>query len=446
MFTISMPIAPRGRRCHQHWRLAFALGFAFLAPIVHAQQALTLDQALRRAQERSRQLVAQEAAATAARDLAIAAGQLPDPTLKVGVNNVPVNGPDAWSLTRDFMTMSSVGVMQEFTRADKRKARTARFEREADAAEAGRAATLAELRRDTATAWLDRYYQERVREVLSAQRDEARLQIEAAEAAYRGGRGSQADVFAARSAVAQIDDRIRQAEQKIVTARTRLARWVGDEADDPLAAPPDLAVIRLDLDRLDAALTDHPQIALMERQEQVARAEADVAQSNKHSDWSLELTYSQRGSAYSNMISLNLSIPLQLDRTNRQDRELAAKLALADQLRAQRDEVSRERRSEVRSWIQQWQGDRERLAFFDSTLIPLAGERTRAALAAYRGGGGTLGAVLEARRMEIDTRLERIRLEMEAGALWAQLENLIPAGQSAATRERMTAVRTTAKE
>ena len=43
--------------------------------------------------------------------------------------------------------------------------------------------------------------------------------------------------------------------------------------------------------------------------------------------------FSQRGSAYSNMVSLNVSIPLQWDQKNRQDREVSARLALAEQLR-----------------------------------------------------------------------------------------------------------------
>ncbi|MFZ8387987.1 TolC family protein, partial [Staphylococcus aureus] len=80
------------------------------------------------------------------------------------------------------------------TRDGKLKARTARFDREADAAEAARSVVRANLQRDTAIAWLDRHYQERLREVLVVQRDEARLQIEASDAAYRGGRGSQADL------------------------------------------------------------------------------------------------------------------------------------------------------------------------------------------------------------------------------------------------------------
>ncbi|MEP6609826.1 MAG: TolC family protein [Burkholderiaceae bacterium] len=410
-------------------RVASLIGVClFLAgSIAHAQPVLTLDQALRLAEDRSRQLVAQDYAAASAREMAVAAAQLPDPTLRAGINDLPINGPDRFSLTRDSFTMRSIGVMQEFTRDDKRKARAARFDREAEAAEAGRTLALVNLQRDTALAWLDTHYQQRVREILVAQRDEARLQIEAADAAYRGGRGSQADVFSARAAVAQIEDRIAQADRQVATARSRLARWVGEAANQPLAAVPNTDAFRLDWARLDDHVSHHPQIEVMLRQEQVARAEAEIAQTNKRSDWSAELMYSQRGPAYSNMISINFSIPWQLDRNKRQDRELAAKLAVIDQMQAQREEATREHVTEVRTWLQQWRSNRDRLARYDDVIIPLAAERTRAALAGYRGSSVPLGAVLEARRMEIDTRLERVRLEMEAAGLWAQLEYLIPA-------------------
>ncbi len=427
MFSVSVHAAPRGSSQRYALALMFALCAAF-ASAVAAPPVLTLDQALRVAQERSRQLVAQDYAATSAREMAVAAAQLPDPTLTAGINNLPINGADRFSLTRDFMTMRSIGVMQQFTRGDKRDARAARFEREAESAESGRTLALANLQRDAALAWLDRYYQERVRALLQTQRDEARLQIEAADAAYRGGRGAQADVFAARTAVAQIEDRISQADRQVATATSRLARWVGEAASQPLAAAPNTEVFSVDWSRLDDHVSHHPQIEVMIKQEQVARAEAEIAQANKRSDWSAELMYSQRGPAFSNMISLNFSIPWQLDRKNRQDRELGAKLALIDQLQAQREEATREHVADARTWLQQWQSNRDRLARYDNSLLPLSAERTRAALAGYRGGGASLGAVLEARRMEIDTRLERVRLEMETAGLWAQLEYLIPAG------------------
>ncbi len=436
MFSISYG-GPPSRGNWRQWTCLLALGLALVSVNGHAQQTLSLDRALQLAQSRSRQLIAQDAATAASREMALAVGQLPDPTLKFGVNNLPINGEDRFSLTQDFMTMRSVGVMQEITRGDKLKARTARFNREAEAAEASRAVALANLRRDTAMAWLDRHYQERMLDVLRVQRTEAGLQIEAADTAYRSGRGTQADVFAARSMVAQIDDRIRQTEKQIGTAKIKLARWVGDDAAQALDALPSLEAVHLDLASLENQLAHHPQIALMAKQEEVARADADVAQNNKRADWSVELMYSQRGPAYSNMVSVNVSIPLQWDQKNRQDRELSAKLAVAEQMRAQREEATREHVADTRIWLQEWQSNRERLAQYDSALIPLAAERTRAAIAAYRGGSGPLTAVLEARRMAIDTHMDRLRLAMETAALWAQLEYLIPAEYQPTSEPRL---------
>ena len=433
---LSAPFSRLPRRHRRLVCLALLCATTFAGVDSHAQQVLTLDQALRVAQARSLQLSAQDSAASASREMAVAAGQLPDPTLKAGINNLPINGPDRFSLTRDFMTMRSVGVAQEITRSDKRRARSARFEREAEAAEAARAVALADLRRDTAKAWLERLYQERVLDLLRTQRAEAALQIEAADAAYRGGRGAQADVFAARSAVALVDDRIRQAEGQVATAKTRLARWVGADADLALGPPPPLTTAPLDPAALQAQLAHQPQIALLRQQEAMARADVDIAQTNKRADWSVELMYNQRGPAYSNMVSVNVSIPLQFDQANRQDREVAAKLAVVEQMRAQREEAARALLADTRSRLQAWRSDRDRLSHYDSTLIPLAAERTLAAIAAYRGGGGALGAVLEARRAEIDSRVDRLRLEMEAAGRWAELEYLLPQGHADAASGR----------
>jgi outer membrane protein TolC len=405
----------------------FLVALSLVGINTHAEGILAFEQAIALSQARSQQLVAQDHATAAARDMAISAGQQPDPTLKLGINNLPIDGPDRFSVTRDFMTMRSVGVMQEFTREDKRLARSRRFEREAQASEASRALALSQLQRTTAMAWLDRYYQERMLALVKAQRDEVRLQIEAAEVAYRGGRGSQADVFSARAAIVQIDDRIDQTTREVATAKTALARWTGGASDTPLGDAPDTDHIHLHQADLESELAAHPDITVMVKQEEMAQANADVARANKQTDWSVELMLSQRGPGYSNMASFNVSVPLQWDQKNRQDQELAAKLSTVEQMRAQREEATRENLAQVTAMLQSWQSGRDRLSRYDSALIPLAAERTRATLSAYRGGSGTLASVLEARRMELDTRIDRLRLEMETARIWAQLNYLIPA-------------------
>src|SRR5207244_8154952 len=74
---------------------------AFTATFARAQGPLTLAEAQRRAVERSRMLAGQDSAVTASREMAVAAGQFPDPVLKLEVNDLPVNGPDRFSLVRD---------------------------------------------------------------------------------------------------------------------------------------------------------------------------------------------------------------------------------------------------------------------------------------------------------------------------------------------------------
>ena len=417
-------------------RRSFALGALALlycsASFAQEANSLTLDDALRIAEERSQELVADDATATAAREMAVEADQAPDPVLKAGLNNVPITGADAYSLTNDFMTMRSIGLSRELTRHDKRDARAARYEREAEAAEAARTVALSDLQRDTAMAWLERYYRERVHEVLLRQRDQAALQIEAADLAYRSALGSQADLFAARASVAEIDDRLAEAVRDSEIAITKLARWIGSEARRPLAQPPPMTNARLTDADLDSELAHHPEIALMLKQEEVARADVDIARAAKRSDWTIEVTYSQRGPDFSNMMSFNVSKPLQWRESQRQDREVAARLATAEKMRAEREEETRSHVADAKALLQAWQANRQRLERYASGLIPLASERTAAATTAYGGGTGTLGAVLDARIAETDARIRYQELELETANLWAELNYLVPAAGHAA--------------
>jgi len=390
------------------------------------EPSLTLAEAQHRAVEHSHQIPAQDAAIAASRDMAVAAGQLPDPMLRFGIDNLPVDGADQFSLTRDFMTQRRIGLSQEFTRSEKRQLRAQRYELEAEKTLAEKTATIASIQRETALAWLDRYYAEAMTAAIVEQAGEVTLEVSAAEGAYRAGRGTQADVLAAHSTLVALEDRISEFNRRIATAKTGLARWIGDGADAALEGKPAIDSIGMDTGSLEAELGHHPQIATLSKQADVATIDARIAQADKKADWTVELAYSQRGPAYSNMVSVGVSVPLQWDQKNRQDRELASRLALADQAKAQRDDALRAHVAEVRSMIQEWQNGLERTARYQRQLIPLAKERTKAALGAYLGNKATLTDLLLARRNEIDVRLQALQLELEVARSWAQLNFLFP--------------------
>jgi outer membrane protein TolC len=262
--------------------------------------------------------------------------------------------------------------------------------------------------------------------VMVEQAKEVKLEILAAESAYRAGRGSQADVFAAHGVLAALEDRTSEFNRRIATAKIGLARWIGEGAEAPLEGQPAIDSIRLDTGALDQELGHHPQIAVLSRQIEVAATDARIAQANKAPDWSVELSYALRGPAYSNMVSIGVSVPLQWDQHKRQDRELGSRLAQVEQARALRDDLLRAHIAEVRSMVREWENDRERQARYQAELIPLASERTRAALGAFRGGKASLTDLLLARRSEIDLRIQSLQLELETARLWAQLNFLVP--------------------
>ena len=413
-----------------HRAAAAALVLAFGLPS-WASPPLTLAEALATAVDRSQQIAAQDAVITSAREQGVSAAQLPDPVLKLGVDNLPVNGEDRFSLTNDFMTMRRIGVMQEIPRAEKRQLRAERFERDAQRAQAERQLVLATVQRNTATAWLDRYYTQAMHDLLQRQLEETRLQVQAAETIFGTGRGSQADVFAARAALILLEDRLSQTDRQARGASLMLARWVGTAAERTPSGPPPWQITSLESALSVAHLQHHPDMQVLAAQIETAKTEARLAQANKQADWSVQLMYNQRGPAYSNMISVNLSVPLQWDQKNRQDREVAAKLALLDQARAEREDTVRAHTAEVRAMIAEWENGRERHARYERELLPLVTERTQAALAAYRGAKASVTDVLLARRGEIDVRMQALQLEMDTARLWAQLNFLFPDGDAA---------------
>jgi outer membrane protein TolC len=65
---------------------------------------------------------------------------------------------------------------------------------------------------------------------------------------------------------------------------------------------------------------------------------------------------------------------------------------------------------------------------FDESLLPLSHERTLAALAAYRGGRADLASVLQARRDELDLKLQSLQLIADQARAYAQLLYFLPAG------------------
>ena len=157
---------------------------AALQPYMLEAAPLSLESALQLAVKRSDAARAARAGIQSATEASRAAGRLPDPVLRVGVENLPVTGPDRFSTTRDPMTMKRIGISQEWLPSEKRAARE-RF----------RAGVVIPAEQRTA----------------------------AATAAYRSNQASLLTVFEARHAEVEVQRKLVTLQRELAKTQVRLA-------------------------------------------------------------------------------------------------------------------------------------------------------------------------------------------------------------------------------
>ena len=399
-----------------------------LSPFAARAQDLSLEEALRIGEEHSARLAAQPSAVVSAAEQVGRAAELPDPKLRLGIENLPVTGEDRFRYDRDFMTSRMIGFAQEFPNSDKREARDLRARRMRDVEGSALQAQGTLVRRDTALAWLDVYYAERAGEALQRLAPQFRLQIDSVPSAIARGRQTAAEGYALRQAFEQANDRVIEQERLAARARIVLGSLLGEPASRPLTAAPDTSRLVHGEDHVVAQLEAHPELRVLSQRENLARAEVELARSSRKSDWMLEVGYGQRRPYFDNMLSVTVSFDLPWQTERRQDRDIASRLAEVEQARAMREDARRMHEADVRGWLADFRTAQRRIKRYEEVLIPLARDRGAAALAAYEGARGELSAVLEAERSKTDVELGMIQALAERARAWANLTFLYPAG------------------
>jgi len=389
-----------------------------------------LDEAIERALGDSPQIGAAQASLEGAREVAPSAGRLPDPEVIVGVDNLPVNTSDQFSLTRDFMTMRKVGVMQTFPSGTKRRLQGELAAREIDVAEANLRASRFETAKATAEAWIACATAEQSLKRVRDLRSDLIAQSSASRAALASGRSSSGDALTSEAALARLDGRILELAQRLAMKRAELARWVGQDATRNLGELPWQRELGGAAQTLVQDVGTHPPLAPIVAGLEVARTEVSLARADKRSDWSAELSFAKRGSDYSDMVSLEFRVGLPLFTRHRQNPVIASKLANVRAQEASQEAEIRMHRAELESMLAMWQSGRTRLQHFEKELLPLARDRSRAVLNSYGSGRGDMRSALEALSDEVDLQLEYIELEGDVTRAWTFLHLLHATGAS----------------
>lgn len=387
---------------------------------------LTLDRVVELAAKQAPQVQAgryRQEAAAADRDRA---GRLPDPQLQFGTQNLDMQGAGAFNPNADAMTMRFVGISQDIPSSAERAAEQAKAHANQGAAAADMQEARYRAKRDVATAWVDLWAAQRAETLLMHLLDQNQVAIDVAQARLTGANGTATDVLAARAASVELDNQlevIRGAEQEAYAA---LARWVGPAIGHAtLSAPPDFSQLPVPETRLLQKIDiQAPLLGWMPR---VSIAEADLqrAKASKQPDWSVGFSYGLRAPGLPALGTFQIGMRLPLFADHRENQDIDARHADLEAVRADREDARRAQTELVERSLARWQSLTAQVLRDESILLPLASDRTRTALAAYR-GGGSLDPWLSASSAEISANLTYVNTLAARARAWAELAYLIP--------------------
>ncbi|MRS90131.1 heavy metal RND transporter [Enterobacteriaceae bacterium RIT714] len=404
------------------------LGGVMLVLLSSAAQAesWTLAQTLTVAQRYSAELSASHNEAQALDAMADSATQLPDPKLKFGIENVPVQGSNDQRFTREGMTMQRIGIMQSYVSAEKRERKSQTLQAQARGVIAKSDAIRAALQRDTAQAWLDLALSQQALATAQKLVSETARQQGVQKASVGAGSAAPDSVLALQMTLSAMRDKVTLATRDVQLAQSRLFQLTGQAITDVRGPLPRYQRLPADEKTLQEAIVRHPEVEAAQRESETAKARSAQSAVAAIPDVDVEVFYSHRAEGYDDMAGVMFTVDLPLFQSRRQDKDYAAEVSRTLQAVDQLTLIQREHVAQVQSLVAQYQAAQVMWQRQRDDLLPLQHQRLALLAAQYRSGQSELSALLEARRSVLDTELAANQAEREMARTWAAIQWLIP--------------------
>jgi len=367
------------------------------------------------------------ARATALDERAVAAGQLPDPTMRVGLANYPLS---SGGFSTEGMTQAQLGYRQSFPAGKSRSINTDLFMSKSVAMSSQADARARDVLTNVRRAWLETYYWQQARDIVTESRPFFADLVTVTRSLYSVGRKSQHDVLKADLELSRLDDRLIEIDRRRRQAQAMLSEWLGTQADRPIAAklPAWRQVPAIEL--LRANLSSHPAVLAADATVSAGRAGVRLAEERKKPGWALDLGYGFRegylpsGEPRSDFVSLSVTVDLPFFGKNRQDRNLSAALSERSASEYEKDALVRQLSSQLDAEYAHWSDLNRRVALYESLILNLSESQAQAALLAYQSEAGDFADVMRGYIDDLNTRLDHVRLQVERDQSYAALANL----------------------
>ncbi|MBT8118518.1 MAG: TolC family protein [Gammaproteobacteria bacterium] len=357
-------------------------------------------------------------------DASVADDTLPDPRLRLGAVNVPL---DSFDLEQEQMTQLKVGIRQDFPRGDVLSIKQQQSQYLSRAALSMADDARLKILRDVRETYLNLFYEVSAYQIIRETRQLFSELVKITESNYAAGRVNQQDVILAGLELARLDDRSTKIKAREESNRVRLSQWIGDVAwNDIDNVFPPLPTLPEEID-LNEVIPQHPLIRAESAKVNASKQMTEMARQEYKPGWSLLLDYGYRsgnnpdGSERTDFATAIVSLDVPLFTGNRQDRKVSANEKKISAARYIKDDQLRKLKQmyEKNHYLWQRLHDRERL--YKNSLLTAARNNSKASLKAYQSGVTEFNTLMRAEITELDVRLEDLRVRVDRAVAQANI-------------------------
>ena len=414
------------------WVVAVAAWLALGLPASAANAAelgADLDGLLAFARARNPEVAAMRHEADAAVQRVQPAGALPDPVLRVELENINNYGNDAPpSLLPSKVGDTKYTFMQQIPLWGKRDLR-----RDVASADAQRASALTNAAWNELAAKLKAGY---AQYYLAAGNERITLEVvdllarleQLAQARYASGLVAQQDAIRAQLEKTAVQGELIALDSDKRQARVRLNALLAREVTAPLAEPQALRALPV-VSVLDAgalaqrARSTNPALAAEEARLRSAQSSRDLVLKNRYPDINVGVVPTQVGSKIATWgLMVEVNIPLQQESRRAQESESEAMISAQ---RSRADAAANQLLGELGQNLAALDSARRWQALASTQLMPQSELSFRSALAAYETGKVDFATLLDAQRQIRKARQDHLKAQVEAQMRLAEIERIV---------------------
>ena len=415
----------------------------------HVDSVVALDSLIAQAVATSPAIRVAQARLTAARARIAPAGTLPDPTLMLGVVNMPVSHP---GFSSDGMTMKMVGVAQAIPYPGKLAARRRAVQLDADAASIALDTIRLAVVRNVKSAYYELAYLDHALAIVQQNERVLTEVVGAAQSRYTVGTGTQSDVLKTHIAATQLGQTanvlMEQQQATLAALNAALSRPTDTPVDHPefpvhltqAAVAQDAHGIRFTANTLGAPVADspfppladlealaserNPGVRVHEAMIAAQAARVQLAHEEYRPDFDASIQYGQRV-GLPDMVTAQISIPLRLHRRAVQGQQVAEANSELEAMHAEHQSQLNDVRATVARLYSEIERNRTQLALYARSIIPQGEASVASTTASYQVGKADILTLLDSQTTLFSYQTAYYRALADFGTAVAQLEQVV---------------------